>query len=106
MSTIYTFRIDAPDIEVEAESPEEALTLAEDQLEHLSGSNTGSEYLANAGLISTGSYECRHEETVHRSHKVSRYLTPMGGKWEDLIFSYDVCKKCKKTLNETEVPLP
>lgn len=104
MSRIYQFNIDIPQIEVEATNLQEAKKLAADRLEQYSGSNDGSELLANARLELTGSYECHHEKTSTFNYRCTR--GSKEGIWRKLDVTSISCKRCKKQLSETEIELP
>lgn len=101
-SEIFQFEITAPYLEVEATGIPEARKLAEKQLEHLSGSNDGSELLANAVLEFRGSYVCDHVESKDFTYNCE---TKRDGVWCKLRRTITSCTRCKKTLNETEVRL-
>jgi hypothetical protein len=104
MSTIYQFKVDYPLIEVEAESLEEARKLATDRQEELSGSNTGSEMIANAELEFMGTYECLHKNQSKYSYNCEIQNKKKTG-WIKLRRTTIACKKCHKLLSESEVPL-
>jgi hypothetical protein len=105
MSTVYRFKIDYPIIEVEAESLEKARELAADRQDQLSGSNTGSEMIANAELEFIGTYECNHEETRDYTFNSQKQNRDKSG-WRKVKTTYTHCKKCNKLLNEVEVDVP
>lgn len=106
MSTIYKFKWDLPDIEVEAENEHAALKEAFKQQEQYSSSNDGSELLANASLIPNGNYECLHEETRTSTHKFSRTRASVSGRviegWDDMEGTYTYCKRCRKEVSKVE----
>lgn len=96
---IYSFIIDTPLIEVVADSPEEAQKKAKDQLEHLSGSNDGSELLANARLNFAGSRECEHprlrttvEFGIYKDRLVTLQTKRMSG--SNVKFTTVSCPDC------------
>lgn len=103
MSRIYKFTLDLPDIEVEASSPEEALTLADQQREQYASSNDGSELISNAGLIPKGFYDCEHEDTRTNTHYSSRRQST-AHKEEYFIRTTVTCNKCRKVISTVEVP--
>lgn len=104
-SKIYKFKIIIPEIEVEATSQSDALEKAKDRLDQLSGSNDGSELLANADLEDAGLYVCRHDQTKTSSYKGSTYEVGQNSRWVDVRTTFTYCKICKKTLHKEEVVL-
>lgn len=103
MSKIYQFKVEYPNIEVEAENLKDAKLKAADRLDALSGSNTGSEMIANAPLEYLGYYVCDHEKTSTYSYRCTR--GGADGIFKKLDVTSVSCKRCHKHLSETEVAL-
>lgn len=105
-SKIFQFRL-SDLISVEAKSLEEAKKLAADELESLSSSNNGSEFLANGNLIYTGSYICSHKnKRIHEGNfERSSEHFPTLGKWAKIHYVTVICKRCGKTLSNTETEI-